>query len=313
MALVIKKAGLAASIQDGGRQGVHHLGVPECGAMDKLSLALANYLVGKEPGAAGLEFTLTGGCIVFKAGLVFALAGAMADCRLNGHLIPCYQSIIAKSDDVLEISSISRGARLYMAVSAKLQARNVFNSFSTYVPGGFGGHYGRYLVDGDILSTDDCSDQPPIRRIRKRYIPRIKNHIHVRAVAGPEFNLLSKNAQKELFNIPLIASNRGSRMGVEFESPVLAIREGSKMKSSAVFPGVVQCPPSGRAYVLLADSQTTGGYPRIAQIIRADQYKLGQIIVGNSVQLKQCSSDEAALILRKKNKLYTRLFGRNIL
>ncbi len=312
MALLVQKAGLATSIQGGGRVSVQHLGVPFCGAADLLSLALANYLVSKESDAPALEFTLGGATIVFKTRLAFALAGAFSRCSLNAKAVPLYEQIVAQAHDVLTISPLAVGARLYMAVSPSLKADCVLGSCSTYAPGRFGGFGGRMLRDGDVLEMSGSGFVPVPRSVEKKYRPMITRHIVVRAVAGAEINQLSHNSRHELFATPFVVSARNSRMGLELARPQLAIEEASLMKSSAVFPGLVQCPPSGKLFLLLCDAQTTGGYPRIAQVIRAGRHLLGQLRAGSSLRFVLCSQREAARILREKNRLYAQLFGKAI-
>ncbi len=312
MALLIQKAGLATSIQDSGRSQVQHLGVPCSGAADVLSLAIANYLVGNDLDTPALEFTLLGGTILFKKRIVFALAGAYAPCSVNGITISLYEQIISQPGDVLTISAITGGARLYMAVSGYLKSDAFLGSCATYAPGGFGGHSGRNLIDGDILEVQTPKTLPKRRYLEKQYRPIISGHIVVRAVEGSEIVQLSESARNNLFTKPFVVSGRISRMGIEFESPVLEIQAAALMKSSAVFSGLIQCPPSGKLLLLLADAQTTGGYPRVAQVIRAGRHLLGQLRAGSSIRFLRCVHRDAAIILRKKNSLYAKLFGENI-
>ncbi|NHK28463.1 biotin-dependent carboxyltransferase family protein [Parvularcula flava] len=311
MALRIEKAGLATSLQDVGRSGVAHLGVPPGGAMDCLSLALANWLVGKAPGATAMEITLTGATISFEARMAFALVGGRADITLNDQPVAMQEQHIANPGDVLEIGAMQAGCRIYLATSDDLHADEVFGSASTYAPGGFGGHQGRMLADGDIIATVG-REEPDRRTAPVKFHPFLNKGWVLRAVSGPEADLLDDASREALFTEAFRASQRASRQGAELDKPVLSLREAARMQSGPVFPGTVQCPPSGKPYLLMADAQTTGGYPRIAQVIRADRHLMGQIKPGDTVRFMAIEPDEAAQILREKNVLYAELFGQDI-
>ena len=131
----------------------------------------------------------------------------------------------------------------------------------------------------------------------------------LRATPGPEANLLSAHAQAEFFKQTFYVSNRASRMGAELEGQPLELISDGRLPSAAVFPGTVQCPPSGLPFLLMADAQTTGGYPRIAQIIRADRHLLGQLRPGDRVQFRRTSPQEAARVLKEKTALFRPWLG----
>ena len=311
MALRIDRAGLATSLQDAGRSGVAHLGVPPGGAMDRLSLALANWLAGKATGATAIEITLTGATISFEARMAFALAGGRADITLNGQPVAMHEQHVANPGDVLDIGAVQAGCRVYLATSDDLQADEIFGSASTYAPGGFGGHQGRMLADGDVIATVG-REQPDKRFAPEKFHPFLNKGWVLRAVQGPEAGLLDDASRETLFTEAFRASQRASRQGAELDRPVLSLGEAARMQSGPVFPGTVQCPPSGKPYLLMADAQTTGGYPRIAQVIRADRHLMGQIKPGDTVRFMAVEPDEAAKILTEKNSLYAELFGEDI-
>ncbi|GGD17491.1 biotin-dependent carboxyltransferase family protein [Aquisalinus flavus] len=311
MALRIDRAGLATSLQDAGRRGVAHLGVPPGGAMDCLSLALANWLVGKATGATAVEITLTGAAMTFEARMAFALAGGRADITLNGQPVAMYEQHRANPGDVLEIGAVQAGCRIYLAVSDALQGDKIFGSASTYASGGFGGHQGRMLADGDVIATVG-REEPDKRVAPQKFHPFLNKGWVLRAVPGPEAGLLDKASRDTLFTEAFRASQRASRQGAELDKPVLTLGEAARMQSGPVFPGTVQCPPSGKPYLLMADAQTTGGYPRLAQVIRADRHLTGQIKPGDTVRFMAVEPEEATQILREKNSLYAELFGEDI-
>ena len=313
MALVIEEAGLSTTIQDNGRagQGLRRMGVPDSGAADTLSLALANYLAGKPPGAAALEFTLTGGRIRFELCVSFALAGGEASCTLNDEPVSLYRQYEANPGDVLAISPLRFGCRLYLAISDDLQAEDSFGSVSTYVPAGFGGHHGRALSDSDVIAT--VGGTPPEERsVPEEYRPFFNKAHVLRVVEGPEAGWLAPASREAMVTQAFAVGQRASRQGVELSEPVLSLAETKQLASSAVFPGTVQCPPSGKPYLLAADAQTTGGYARIAQVIRADRHQIGQVCPGDTVRFMPVTPDEAATVLREKNTLYRKLLGADI-
>lgn len=308
--LRVEAPGALSTLQDLGRPGWRHCGVPLCGAVDPLSLAFANHLVGNAPGAVALEMTLVGAQLLFEEPCIFALSGAPCAVTLNGVPLSLHQACRASPGDRLIIGHFSAGCRVYLAVSGGFAAQHVFGSGATYLPAAFGGHQGRALQALDLLAGAGAATKARPRSIVPKYLlPFISTGWVLRMVPGPDFALLSACAQERFTTQPFVVSQRANRMGLELQAAPLKGAVAAKRQSAAVFPGTVQCPPQGQPFLLLADAQTTGGYAYIAQVIRADRHQMGQIRPGNTVRFMAVSPVRAASILRAKQAFFQKWLG----
>lgn len=315
MALTVLLPGLQTSLQAGPRNGFRHKGVPASGPADMLSHAIANRLVGNTHAAPALEITLTGAKFRFETNCAFALSGGESTLSLGPHRIERHSLHYAKAGDTVTIETITKGARLYLAVSGGFECDAWLGSHSTYLPAALGGYKGRALQVGDKLNISLNKQLKP--KIAQATLPQgLRPHFGhswmLRAAPGVDHDLLMADSQRALFSTPFTVSHRASRMGAELigaEDACLSLRSDGRLPSAAVFPGTLQCPPSGHPFLLMADAQTTGGYPNIAQIIRADRHMLGQLRPGDRVQLKQTTPEDAARILIGKTKLLQTWLG----
>lgn len=302
MSIVVLKPGLQTTIQAGPRTGLRHLGVPASGAADPLSLALANRLVGNRWDAPALELTLLGPALRFEKECAFAVSGATAAVSLNGNSVSFHETIVADAGDELEIGAAEEGARCYLAVAGGFDADDVLGSSSTYLAAGLGGLQGRALEQGDILrfSPRTCD---ALRTPVEFQVP-MSSSWGLRTSPSFEFQLLTDESVKYLFDSNWTVSRRADRIGVQLEGATLEVSSDGRMPSAAVFPGTVQCPESGTPYVLLADAGTVGGYPRIAQVVRADRHLLGQLRPGDHVRFLRRDAATAAEELRAKHEYW---------
>ncbi len=315
MSLQILVPGLLTTVQDRGRYGWRHFGVPRSGAADTWSLAIANRLVGRPPGAAALEYCLTGPSIRFARSLDFAIAGGVVEASLNGRPISCHRRYAANPADTLTIGAVLRGCRGYVAFSTPLLIPSVLGSQSTYRPASFGGFEGRALQANDLLPLVDTSTpapRPSDARPPSDLVPYMSHNWALRVLPGPEFDQLHKSEQSSLFDTAFTVGQRADRMGVQLQGPLIGKDRRADASSSAVFPGTVQAPPGGNPFVLLSDGQTTGGYPRVAQICRADLHVLGQLRPGDQVELQPIDADQAKQLLDTKNALLKRWVGEDV-
>lgn len=312
MSIQILNGGLQMTIQAGPRNGRRHKGVPASGAADPVSHALANHLVGNPLDAASLEITLSGARLLFEENSLIAITGGEAEILHNSAHVQQHFSIFISSGDTLEIKALTKGARTYVAIAGGIIAQTWLGSPSTYLPAKLAGYHGRALIAGDRLQLSQKS-----RPWKLTHPLTTPDHLHpyiggswmLRALPGPDFDCLTPAAQTNLFAKRFQVSNRASRMGVELSRQKLALTSDGKLPSAAVFPGTLQCPPSGKPFLLMADAQTTGGYPRIAQIIRADRHMLGQLRPSDQIQLRRSTPDEAAQILKEKTELFRAWLG----
>lgn len=303
MSLRVIKAGLQTTLQGAPFQGHRHIGMPAAGAADCLSLFLANKLVGNNPDDVVLEISLSGASFVSEAATTIALTGALCDFRINDEPRLHHKSILIAKGDQISIGPAKGGCRCYLAVSGRFDVDMVLGSRSTYQPAALGGFHGRSLIDGDILPLRTEEGHFSTLSTPEPFVPSMMNSVILRVTAGPEFSWLGHIKKNGLFQAGWTVDQRMSRMGLMLNGPKLETSENQSMQSAAAFPGTIQCPPNGLPFLLGPDAQTTGGYPRIAHVIKADRHLIGQLKPGSKLQFVHISADQAATIYREKLKL----------
>lgn len=296
MSLLLLKAGLLDTVQDLGRRGYAHLGIHAAGAADPVGLQVANLMAGNAPGAAALEMHFPAPRLRFEQAAIFALGGADFQARLDGLDLPVGAPVRAAAGSELVFRRQSRGMRSYLAVRGGFELEPWLDSYSTDLMAGAGGFRGRALQTGDRLpfrqiQTDSATSHVfPWRANVSALYP---SDAVFRFLPGPEYDLLDAASRQLLELAEWRPGRRSNRMGCLLEGPALALREKIELVSSAVLPGTVQLLPDGAMLVLLADCQTTGGYPRIAQVVSADLPGLAQWQPGEGFQCQKVGREEA--------------------
>ena len=293
MTVQVVKPGLQTTVQEGPRGGLRHQGVPASGAADLLSLALANRLVGNPSLAAALETTLTGVTLHFDEDAHIAITGARAKARVNGERVKLHRTLRVRAGDEFELGPTKAGARNYVAVAGGVDVGVVLGSRSTYLPAALGGFHGRALQAGDTIRLVSPKAHPEIARTPKEFRPRATTSFALRACHGAEIELLDKESRFDLFDTNFVVGIRADRMGLQFEGASFRVGSGGQLASAPVFPGTIQCPEDGRPFLLSVDAQTIGGYPRVAQVARADRHQIGQLRPGDHVRLLWRDADTA--------------------
>jgi antagonist of KipI len=311
VSLRIARPGLLTTVQDGGRHGLQHLGVVPCGAMDLIALALANALVGNEGGEAALEITVLGPEITFECDALIALCGAEMDARLGGTPMPANRPVLVEKGAVLNARRTTLGSRAYLAVAGGIALAPVLGSRSTYLPAQFGGLEGRALRAGDRLPL--AADAAALSRARYASLHKKKDLGGLRSVAwsapaltlparqpvlihameGRHHALFDAAARRAFFEATWKVSPDSNRMGFRLAGPVLARSEAGEILSEPACLGTVQVPSNGLPIALMADHQTTGGYPKIAEIAAADVPRLAQLAPGGTLQFARCTLEQA--------------------
>ena len=304
--IVVQKPGVLASVQDLGRHGHRQLGICPGGALDVLALTLANRLVGNADSAAGLELTM-GGCeLRFETDTRIALAGDDFGAQLDGvPLWPCW-SVPVAAGQVLKLQGANAsgvkkaGLRSWLAIAGGIDVAPVLGSRSTDLKAGFGGHEGRALRKGDKLPLGP-SRLDAAQRTCKPFGLRgpdwgpeeTDGAIALRVLPGPEFEQFTLAAREVLWGERWRITSQSNRMGSRLAGAELKRKRAGDMLSSGVIPGTIQVPPSGQPIILMGDAQTTGGYPRIGVVIRADLWKLAQAPLNGKLRLVQVDMAEA--------------------
>jgi biotin-dependent carboxylase-like uncharacterized protein len=308
--LKIIHSGLLTMVQDGGRVGYRNLGVSQCGALDLPALHIANLLVGNPVNYAGLEITLGQLSLSFTRNGWIALTGADCKATLDGKPIWTGWRYPVKTGQTLKLNKPLRGMRSYLAAAGGIAVPEILGSYSTDMVAKFGGFEGRPLKDGDVVPVGK-----PLRKLDKSVgVQQMLFNNRIRALVGPEFNEFSQQSQANFWRTPWQLSPNSNRMGYRLNGAEIRRETQREMLSHGVLPGVIQVPHNGQPIVLMADAQTTGGYPRIASIISADLYHLAQIRLGEAIHFIPCTLAEAekALLDQKRfiQQIEWGLYGR---
>ncbi|WP_051279797.1 5-oxoprolinase subunit C family protein [Hellea balneolensis] len=299
----VLNGGTRATIQDAGRPGYRHLGIPQSGAADKLCFALANWMAGNRWDAPAIECALGGLHLRFNEPTTIALAGAEMWAQINGQNVKNFSAMRVEKGDILTLSFARDGCRAYIAIAGGLKIAEFMGSASTYLPAEFGGFEGRALRTGDTLAISNRPREAP-RKIPQGYTPRLSRHIVLRARSAAEWETLDKPSQRHLFVSPFHASAATDRMGSRLRGDRIKTAKNLSMTSSPLLPGTLQVPPDGQPILMLVDGHCTGGYPRALQIIRADLWLLGQIAPGSQVSFRRCFTEQPPQILQARNSFY---------
>lgn len=293
--IVVEHPGQLTTIQDLGRPGYQHLGIPLSGAVDPFALQLANLLVGNPPDAAALECTLVGPVLLFQSHSIVAITGATP----TG--IPTAQALTLQPSQRLDLRQIHSGCRAYLAVRGGLDVPPLLGSRSTYLRAALGGFSGRALQRGDLLLTSPPPANSPWLQngqFSPRHGPPYSSPdsvASIRFTRGPQAHLLSNAEWQRLLQTPWTVSPRSDRMGLRLTgpSPWTPGHIPPELTSEATTPGTLQLPPDGQPITLLADCQTLGGYLKPAVVIRADLPLLAQLRPGSQLRFHEISLQEA--------------------
>ncbi|KGD93500.1 carboxylase [Achromobacter sp. RTa] len=318
MSIAVIKPGMLSSFQDRGREGYQHQGIPAAGAMDERAHRLANALAGNQGDPATLEMTLTGPTLRFDASTCFALAGADLGATLNGRDIPVLRPLVARAGDTLAFGSRPAvGVRGYLAVHGGFALPRVMGSESTYLRSGFGGFQGRALAKGDQLplrtplagGRDLDALQDALWQLRV-YLPAAlgpKRRDAIRFLPGMHWQEFSEASRQAFAASEFRISPQSDRMGYRLLGPALSMTQPRQMLSEAACFGTVQVPSGGEAIILMADRQTTGGYPKIAQIATVDLPILAQCAPGQALRFQPVPLEEAQRLDSERERAFSQL------
>ena len=289
MTVHVLRPGLLTTVQDLGRPGHQHEGIPEGGAMDAVAARLGNLVIGNDDGAAVLEMTLLGPRLEFRRDTIAALTGATHDARLDGRHVAAWRAFDIPAGATLDIAEARAGCRGYLAVAGGFEVPPVLGSRSTYIPASLGGHEGRALQAGDVLASGD----PTTRLGAGRTIaPSIRPEYGSTLRVIPS-DSLEEGGHHAIFDHELRVSGRSDRMGYRLEGEGIDWPVFGESQSAAVTMGTLQLPPGNSPILLMADRQTTGGYPVLGQVASVDLGSAAQLRPGDRIRLARISLDEA--------------------
>lgn len=303
MTVKILHAGLLTTIQDLGRFGSQQYGVIASGAMDPYSLRIANLLVGNEQGEGALEITLMGTSLQFQQDWLIAITGGDLRATIDGERAPMWRPIVVAKGSVLKFDYAVHGCRAYVAFAGGIDIPKVMGSKSTYMRAGIGGFEGRALRKGDIFQCGEMQarSQSLVRELKDPMNWSVNYHVllnlgqtqTIHVLKGSEFDRFDETSQQALFHDSYTLTTNSDRMGSRLEGTALSLREEFELLSEGVTYGTIQVPPNGQPIILMADRQTTGGYPKIGQVMTADLPSLAQLRPGAPIQFKEVTLEEA--------------------
>ncbi|MCM2477063.1 biotin-dependent carboxyltransferase family protein [Rhizobium sp. CG5] len=287
--LTILRPGMMMTVQDAGRFGLLHQGVSASGAMDPDAYRIANALVSNDAGSAVLEFAIMGGALSVSRDCRIAITGGACDIRIGDRVLPGWESHWLKAGEILTIGALRDATWGYVAVSGGIDTAPVLGSRSTHLRTALGGHQGRLLAADDALPLGREPERDCLclgRPFRRAIGP-------IRVVAGPQDDYFSKEIWQRLLTESFSVGTMRDRMAAMLDGPSLPAIRGHDIVSDGTLAGSLQVPSSGRPIVLMADRQTTGGYPKIATIISADLGRFAQMPSGRAFRFRAVSAEQA--------------------
>jgi antagonist of KipI len=311
------KPGLLSTVQDLGRKPYQVFGVSACGAMDPLSLRLANILVGNEEGAAALEITLIGPKIKFSSdGLIAVTGGDLAPC-INSQPVGMWKAFRVNKGDILSFSGPRNGCRAYIAFAGGIDVPKVMGSRSTFIRGNYGGINGRALQAEDRIplgqspySYDDLAG----RKLPPLLVPDYKENRPVQFTLGPQDDAFTDEAKSTFTSQPYVVSNDSDRMGYRLQGPALKHLTGADIISDFITVGSIQVPANGQPIVLMADCQMSGGYTKIGVVIGVDIPFMAQKKPGDDIYFQQVDIASAQKQWKEQENMIAALrFSNNLI
>ncbi|MDQ0300606.1 antagonist of KipI [Salibacterium salarium] len=301
------KPGFLTTIQDLGRTGFQKDGFIVSGAIDPFSLRIANILVGNSEQEAGLEITLQGPTLSVEEDTVIAITGGDLTPMIQNNPLPMWRPIFVPKGSLIEWGGCKTGCRAYLSVAGGLSVPKVLGSKSTYLRAGIGGFEGRGIKKGDTLFIEEKPEHPLLSVFDKDYADfstvswqasppydfANKKTKTVRVLPGVHYSQFTNESLDAFFQESFQVHTQSDRMGYRLHGPLLERRQKDEILSEAVTLGTVQVPADGNPVILLADRQTTGGYPRIAQVISVDISVVAQTKPGEQLHFKAVTWGEA--------------------
>ena len=303
MSIKIIKSGQLTTIQDFGRTGYRDAGIGPGGAMDAFACRVANYLVGNEDQFAVIEMRFPAPEILFMQDALIAITGADLSASINNDPLPIWRPILAKKDSVLSFKNAVNGSWAYIAVAGGLKLDPWLGSHSTNLVAHAGGYQGRSFQKGDIIKCNENNLNPDnIKKLNGRLSEKEIIKIYqpantIRCLPSVEWERMDEASMDKFQSAEFLMATKSDRMGYRFSGEAMQLKEPEELVSSPVDIGTVQLLPDGNIVVLMADHQTTGGYPRIASVIKADLPKLAQLRPGENIRFTLITRDEGETIL----------------
>lgn len=302
-ALIVEAPGLFTTVQDLGREGFGPMGVSASGAADAVSLRIGNRLVGNPEAAAALEMTLVGGVFTFERAAVIAVTGADFGASVGGVMLPIWTSIEVREGQTVRFGPSRSGARGYLCVQGGIAVEPFLGSASTHVLSGLGGFEGRALRKGDRVELGAANSHFRARSLSAKALENLRPRKAIRVTEGPQSDWLGESSWRTLCTNTHRISEQSNRMGIRLQGPSIRFDASREMITEGVSLGAIQVPPSGQPIILFVEQQTTGGYPKIANVISADLHLLGQLRPRDEIRFERVEMSEARSLLIQQEVL----------
>ena len=295
--------GLFTTVQDLGRPGFGPIGVSPSGAADPISLRLGNRLVGNADGAAALEMTLLGGTFLFPEGAIAALAGSDFGAVLDRQPVAICTSQKISAGQILRLGSTRSGARCYLCVGGGIEVKPFLGSASTHILSGLGGNDGRALRKGEVLNIGSAAGVFRERKIHPRLLKHLSPRKTLRVTPGPQSDWFPESSRQLFYTNPYRVTEDSNRMGLRLAGAVIPPHSQGQMITEGVSLGAIQIPDGGQPIILFVEQQTTGGYPKIANIISPDLASIGQLRPRDEIRFKRVDFETALTLLKEQEQI----------
>jgi antagonist of KipI len=290
-------------VQDLGREGFGPMGVSPSGAADPISLRIGNRLLANSENAAGLEMMLLGGTFHFPQGAIVALTGSDFGASLDGAALDLWTSVEVRSGQMLRLGPTRSGARCYLCVQGGIVVTPFLGSASTHILSGLGGLAGRPLRKGDVLQIGSSTEFYRKRTIAPQVWDCLSPHGVLRVTPGPQMDWFPESSLHSFYTGIYRVEEQSNRMGLHLKGAPVSQGSAGEMITEGVSLGAVQVPPGGLPIILFVEQQTTGGYPKIANVISADLHRVGQLRPRDEIRFKQVTFETARSLLIQQEKL----------
>lgn len=303
MQIQVKSPGLFTTVQDLGREGFGPMGVSASGAADPIALRLGNRLVGNADGTAGLEMTLLGGTFSFPHGAVVALTGSDFAATLDGVRVELWASVRISPGQTLSLGHTRSGARCYLCVHGGIAVAPFLGRASTHILSGLGGFEGRALHKADVLNVGPATESFRKRKLAQWGREALAPRKVLRVTPGPQADWFRESSLQLFYSGQHRVAEESNRMGLRLEGSPIPANSGGEMITEGVSLGAIQVPEGGLPIILFVEQQTTGGYPKIANVISADLPSVGQLRPRDEIRFELVGWDTARRLLHEQQQL----------
>ena len=302
--LTVLAPGLLTTVQDLGREGYGPMGVSASGAADALALRIGNKLLGNPEDAAALEMTLLGGAFQFSAETWVAISGSDFGATLDDQTLATHTAFKVQPAQTLQFGPTKSGARAYLCVGGGLDVPKVLGSRSTHLLSGLGGWAGRALRKGDVLpiGSDLVCRTSADRSAAWKELESTR--VTIRVTQGPQWETFSESVRKQFFEQSYVVTEEANRMGIRLKGTQHQLAATEDMITERVSLGAIQVTPSGQPIISFVEQQTTGGYPKIANVIAADFSSVGQLRPRDEIRFELVTMDAARELYREQELLF---------